>query len=258
MQLEAQLVHAETGKRVVQVRAMAKDQCLGSALGEAPTAEEAEDRARSRLLARLGIQPESNPSHSARTEQQEPPTKAEKAPKAAPIPYQPSAAEPPPEPATPPAAELGEIEVKLPLFDHLELPSQEVPGREPEDWSSELTRLDLQLQRLGWSREEEAIYLERAFSHPSRNRLTSYADIVCYLKSLEALNPGANPGSAPVPLRRKDLLNQCDQLLGQLQWDASRGRTFLEQHFSLSSRQQLNDTQLLQFNMLLEGELMGI
>jgi len=47
-------------------------------------------------------------------------------------------------------------------------------------------------------------------------------------------------------------------LLGQLQWDASRGRTFLEQHFSLSSRQQLNDTQLLQFNMLLEGELMGI
>ena len=45
MQLEAQLVHAEPGKRVVQVRAMANDQCLGSALGEAPTAEEAEDRA---------------------------------------------------------------------------------------------------------------------------------------------------------------------------------------------------------------------
>lgn len=58
MQLEAQLVHAEPGKRVVQVRALANDQCLGSALGEAPTAEEAEDRASARLLARLATQPE--------------------------------------------------------------------------------------------------------------------------------------------------------------------------------------------------------
>jgi hypothetical protein len=81
---------------------------------------------------------------------------------------------------------------------------------------------------------------------------------VAYLRALEALSPGANPGNAPVPLRRKDLLSQCDQLLGQLQWDASRGRSFLEKHFNLSSRQQLNDTQLLQFNMLLEGELMGV
>jgi hypothetical protein len=111
---------------------------------------------------------------------------------------------------------------------------------------------------LGWTRDEEAIYLERAFHHPSRNRLTSYVDLVAYLKALEALSPGANPGNAPVPLRRRDLLSQCDQLLGQLQWDASRGRSYLEQHFSLSSRQQLNDTQLLQFNMLLEGELMGV
>jgi hypothetical protein len=162
-----------------------------------------------------------------------------------------------PEPATPPAAGPNDAEPKLPPFQKLELPSAE-QGSEPEDWSSELAGLDLQLQRLGWTRDEEAIYLERAFSHPSRNRLTSYVDLVAYLKALEALSPGANPGNAPIPLRRKDLLSQCDQLLGQLQWDASRGRSFLEQHFSLSSRQQLNDTQLLHFNMLLEGELMGV
>ena len=238
MQLEAQLVHAEPGKRVVQVRAVANDQCLGSALGEGPTAEEAEDRATTRLLARLATPPELSPQSVA-------------------IPSQTQAPKPPPEPPIPSAGSLNDAEPKLPPFQKLEPPSEE-QGAEPEDWSSELAGLDLQLQRLGWSRDEEGTYLERAFHHPSRNRLTSYIDLVAYLKALEALNPGANPVNAPVPLRRKDLLSQCDQLLGQLQWDASKGRSFLEHHFTLSSRQQLNDTQLLQFNMLLEGELMGV
>jgi succinate dehydrogenase flavin-adding protein (antitoxin of CptAB toxin-antitoxin module) len=51
-------------------------------------------------------------------------------------------------------------------------------------------------------------------------------------------------------------LEQCDQLLNSLQWDAQRGRQLLEQHFRLNSRQQLSDEQLLQFNMLLEEALM--
>ena len=275
MQLEAQLVHAEPGKRVVQVRAVANDQCLGSALGEGPTAEEAEDRATTRLLARLATPPEPSPQSPGQLQSEsqtrpEPPSKTQtkahlppEPPIAPPvaipvaIPSQTQAPKPPPEPAAPSAVSLNDAEPKLPPFQKLEPPSEE-QGAEPEDWSSELAGLDLQLQRLGWSRDEEGTYLERAFHHPSRNRLTSYIDLVAYLKALEALNPGANPLNAPVPLRRKDLLSQCDQLLGQLQWDASKGRSFLEHHFTLSSRQQLNDTQLLQFNMLLEGELMGV
>jgi hypothetical protein len=79
---------------------------------------------------------------------------------------------------------------------------------------------------------------------------------VAYLRSLRLLQQGADPASAPVPLRRKDLLEQCDQLLNSLQWDAQRGRQLLEQHFRLNSRQQLSDEQLLQFNMLLEEALM--
>ena len=261
MQLEAQLVHAEPGKRVVQVRALAKDQCLGSALGEAPTAEEAEDRASTRLLARLATQPEPSPQPPTKSQSQAPSPKPDQVHRPAviptAIPSQAPGPEPTTEPVPAPAAAPNDSEPKLPPFQKLEPPSEEQEG-EPEDWSSELAGLDLQLQRLGWTRDEEGIYLERAFSHPSRNRLTSYVDLVAYLRALEALSPGANPGYAPVPLRRKDLLSQCDQLLGQLQWDASRGRSFLEQHFSLTSRQQLNDTQLLQFNMLLEGELMGV
>jgi hypothetical protein len=133
--------------------------------------------------------------------------------------------------------------------------AQAEPPADPEDWSDELAELDVQLQRIGWDRSQEGTYLQRAFGHPSRNRLTAFADLVAYLRSLRLLQPGADPTSAAVPLRRKELLEQCDQLLTSLHWDALRGRQCLEEHFQLSSRQQLSDEQLLQFNMLLEEAL---
>ncbi|MFN5119612.1 MAG: hypothetical protein ACK5JJ_16110, partial [Cyanobacteriota bacterium] len=132
----------------------------------------------------------------------------------------------------------------------------EPPPLDPEAWSAELAQLDLQLQRLGWGRDQEALYLERAFGHPSRNRLTTYADLIAYLRALEGFEPGQDPGQATVPLRRRDLLTQSDLLLGQLGWEADRGRRFLEEQLGASSRSQLSDPQLLQFNMLLEGELL--
>jgi hypothetical protein len=62
---------------------------------------------------------------------------------------------------------------------------------------------------------------------------------------------------ASVPLRRSELLAQGDALLAQLGWSAEQGRAFLERELNRVSRQQLNDMQLLQFNMLLEGELLA-
>ena len=123
---------------------------------------------------------------------------------------------------------------------------------DPEDWSAELAQLELELQRLGWDRDQEALYLQRVFGNPNRNRLTNYADLQAYLAALQGFSPGTQASSAPAPLRRRELLSQCDQLLAQLQWDPGQGRALLEQHFSLTSRQQLSDAQLLQFNMLLE------
>ena len=136
------------------------------------------------------------------------------------------------------------------------IPHEEPPG-DPEDWSSELARIDLQLQRLGWQRPQESTYLERAFGHPSRGRITTYADLLAYLRTLESLEPGCDPACVAVPLRRRDLLTQSDTLLAQLGWSAGQGRQFLEQHLGLASRQQLSDPQLLHFNMLLEEALLG-
>ena len=280
MLLQAQLVHAESGRRVVLVSAHDGQRLLGSALGEAPDAEQAEDRALERLLQRLGApaevsegrpaapRPVARPRQAAQVvqaAQASQPAQATLLPLAPPL--EASAAPPTPtasapsaaaEPA-PPEPQPSEAQPSQPQPTEPEPGPEpaEPPPLDPDDWSSELAQLELQLQRIGWNREQEGLYLQRAFGHPSRSRITTYADLAAYLRSLEALEPGADPSLAAVPLRRRDLLSQCDQLLGQLGWEAARGRSFLEQQLGVSSRSQLSDAQLLAFNMLLEGELIA-
>lgn len=135
-------------------------------------------------------------------------------------------------------------------------PGEEAPT-DPDDWSTELARLDLALRRLGWSREQEGAYLQRAFGHPSRSRITRYADLLAYLRQLEALEADADPAAAPLPLRRQDLLSQGDALLARLGWDTDTGRRFLREQLAVAGRSQLADAQLLQFNLLLETELIA-
>jgi hypothetical protein len=237
MQLQARLVHAEGQRRIVLVTAREGDRLLGSALGEAAGAEEAEDRALARLLARLGVSGEPlkplEPIEPSQPIERSQPTERTGAAEAEHLAA--SEAAPPPGPVPEPA------------------PPE--PPVDPEDWSAELAQLDLQLRRLGWSREQEAIYLQRAFGHPSRHRLTTYADLMAYLRVVQSFTPDTDPAMAVVPLRRGDLLSQCDQLLEGLGWGAEQGRAFLQHHLGAASRQQLSDQQLLQFNMLLEGEM---
>ncbi|MCP9859110.1 MULTISPECIES: hypothetical protein [unclassified Cyanobium] len=243
MQLQVQLLRCEGGRRVVLVSAREGERFLGSALGEAGDAEEAEDRARARLLASLQS-----------TSPPRPPRQA---------PAQPSRPSPPPapEPATPAAPPepqpLPQQETSLqpePPSEPQPSPEPQPAPEDPQDWSAELTHLDLQMRRLGWDRDREALYLQRSFGHPSRDRITVYADLIAYLQAIEVLEPGCDPATAAVPLRRADLLDQCNLLLQQLGWDGSRGRGFLEKHLGVSSRQQLKDADLLRFNMLLEEE----
>jgi len=322
MLLTARLVHAESGRRVVEVRACEGDRLLGSALGEAADAEMAEDRARERLLKRL--QPSVAPEIALDGHHSDAATahRADRTVAAADISQRQlirfplgdskegasqagvnEAAEPDvpgpneqaggiqpattsvqatdrqprvditdpggPDPGSEPRSEAATIPVapvphstgsSAARIDH---PARESPDRiqepipDPEDWSSDLAALELQLRRLGWEREREATYLQRAFGHPSRNRLTNYSDLRAYLHALEGMPAGSEPGSAPVPLRRSELLSQCDALLAQLGWNADMGRSFLERELQAASRQQLNDQQLLHFNMLLESELLA-
>lgn len=247
MPVHLRLVHAEPGSRVVEASALHKGEVLAMALGEGVTAEAAEEQARQRLQLQLR-QPQppaaATPSMPAPADPAPPTVEPEvRQPPASGS----SAAESPGDgsPGRPPAAAAAEPTVL------------EEPAADPEDWSAELARIDLALKRIGWQRDQEGLYLERAFGHPSRSRLTTYNDLLAYLRLVEQLETGADPRTAPVPLRRADLLEQSNALLGQLGWDALRGRQFLEQQLGRGSRQQLNDAELLQFNILLEEALLA-
>ena len=254
IQFQVRLVHAESGNRVVEVRALRGSTPLGSALGEAANAEEAEQRALDRLLSRLGPLEELSTSNTPIPADTIAPapvtTPAADAPASGQGTRLPSAPVLRPATNSPPRAGPATTTPAGPA------PAAAAPPADPEDWSSELARLDLELRRLGWSREQEGEYLQRAFSHPSRSRITSSTDLKSYLDVLEGLPPGAEPARSPVPLRRRDLLVQSDQLLVALGWQGEQARQFLEQQLGASSRQQLNDSKLLHFNMLLEGELL--
>jgi hypothetical protein len=296
MEVRVQLVHADAQVRVVHVSAYAGEQLLGSALGEASDAEAAEDRALQRLMARLAAAPPPGAAIGpavAATPVQVPPASAaaaipapiaaknQSAPAAAASasatshqPHPESAAKAPTEHPAPPPGEATSSRLApiaappaepaaaalAPALEPAAEPAPEPaaePPADPEDWSSELLHLDRELQRLQWGRAEEEVYLQRAFGHPSRNRLTSYADLLAYLRAIEALGSPADPATAAVPMRRQDLLSQCDALLRQLGWPRERARQFLESQLQVSSRQQLSDQDLLQFNLLLEGELLA-
>jgi hypothetical protein len=255
--LKVRLVHAEPGQRVVQVSAWQGNSCLGSALGEAAGAEDAEERAITRLQQRLAAAapagaPEPAAAPTANGAVRHPVIRPASTPAPPPVVENEG-----PEAQEPPQPNLFSSSEPVPTAEPLSPAASVEPPADPDDWSDELAELDVQLQRIGWDRSQEGQYLQRAFGHPSRNRLTAYADLVSYLRCLRNLSAGSDPNSAPVPLRRKDLLEQSDQLLRSLQWDAARGRQLLEQQFQLSSRQQLSDEQLLQFNMLLEESLMS-
>jgi hypothetical protein len=280
IQFQVRLVHAESGNRVVEVRALRGSTPLGSALGEAANAEEAEQRALDRLLSRLGPLEEPPASNTPIPADTSPPADPPLNPPLnlpAHPPAHPSLPAPVPPPVAPPAAEApaggqGPRLASAPVLraatnspprpgpatttPAAPPPAAAEPPADPEDWSSELARLDLQLRRLGWTREQEGEYLQRAFGHPSRSRITSYTDLKSYLDVLEGLTPGAEPARSPVPLRRRDLVAQSDQLLVALGWKGEQARQFLEQQLGASSRQQLNDSKLLHFNMLLESELL--
>lgn len=285
MLTQAQLCHIEASRCVVLVTALEGSTVIASALGEATSAEEAEDRALERLRRRFGTAnasptlhpPQAPPIRATTAKQAKPARSAEPAPSPSPDPAPPSAPSPsapnaslsssvtPPTDNNAPRSQSKDdspsptdlpIQQTLEPHQHDQAPS-EAPT-DPDDWSDELAAIDLELQRIGWDRAQERNYLERAFGHGSRHKVTRYSDLVAYIKRLQDLEPGALADQAPVPLRRSELIHQGDQMLKNLQWDPSKARTFLQEQLGANSRQSLSDDQLLAFNIMLENEIVSL
>ncbi|MED5384225.1 MAG: hypothetical protein VX481_06700 [Cyanobacteriota bacterium] len=264
MQIRAELCHVDTLRCIVRIEAWQGNQLLGSALGEAQTSEEAETRGLERLMRRIApSQPEAVPAKAvpqkavpAEAVSQEAVSQeavsreasADSTEQLTTSPARAAAPEKPQKPSKPePLAATGEVQ-QPPTAE----PPSEAPT-DPEDWSEELAAIDLEVQRIGWDRDRERIYLERAFGHASRHRLTRYSDLVGFLRQLRAMQPGESPETAAVPLRRSDLLSQGDEMIRTMGWSSAQARDCLQKELGATSRQQLSDQQLMQFNMILEN-----
>ena len=257
MKTKVEICHIDSNRCVVRVSGLDGERELGSAIGEANNAEEAEDRARLRLEQReqsgkQAIEPQRSlkKANQRKAEEQARPTKRasesdNKDPGNSEVKQEKGT-----EQARPiPGQTNGQITVS-------NTEPSEAPT-DPEDWSEELTAIDLQLKRIGWTRDHESRYLERAYGHGSRHKLTRYRDLVSYLNKLKNLSEQADAESAPIPLRRSDLIAQSDEILTTLQWDQEIAKQFLQTKIGATSRQQLSDEQLFEFNMLLEEQLIA-
>ena len=249
MKTKVEICHIDSDRCVVRVSGIEGEQDLGSSLGEAADAEQAEDRARERLKDRL-MKAEAAPEQKPPAER---PIKRQEMGDAKQLREQQAAgkneqSKSEPSPSAPPQDQASQPKE---IAEPSEAPT------DPDDWSEELTAIDLQLKRIGWSREHEQMYLERAYGHGSRHKLTRYSDLVSFLNKLKSFEIGAEAVSVPTPLRRSDLITQGDEMLTTLKWDQESAKTFLQSKLGATSRQQLSDEQLFEFNMLLEEQLMA-
>ena len=262
MNIRVELCHVDTLRCVVRVEAWDAERLIASSLGEASSAEEAEDRAVQRLSQRLETKKQTQNDHDQpdqaaitrlpASSPEQPRDVAANPLKSSQVEDSDNRSKPSSAASNPPSAIVEDDRPSQLAVD----PPSESPT-DPDDWSEELTAIDFELKRIGWAREQERQYLERAFGHASRHRLTRYADLVAFLRQLRQIQPGESPEQSAVPIRRSDLITQGDQMLTNLGWSGEQARAFLQKHLNSTSRQQLSDEQLLQFNMLLEEQTLA-
>jgi len=216
MRIESNLCHISENRTVVQVNGWINDIKIGSALAEGPTVEVAEDKAISRLNKRINPITKDDTNFKTINEDKN---------------------------KTP-------LKIELPKSDKIELPKREKIEnanilQEPSDWSSELTSIDSEIQRLKWSRDDEINFLEKNLGYNNRNKITNYDDIVKYLELLKK-TPIQNLSNL-VNENINTLIEKSDSILKDLSWNHIQGREFLQKEFNVSTRKELSQKQLVSF-----------
>ena len=208
MRIESKLCHISENKAVVLVNGWLNDENLGSALAEAGTVEHAEEKAISRLKKRLDLSKENKLNIDNKLDDKI----------------------------------KSSVKVELPISESKDKVNV---NNEPNDWSNELTAIDLEIKRLNWSRDDEIKFLEKTFGYNNRNKITKYNILVNYLSLLKN---EANVSLKTINTENfNNMIEQSDLLLRELSWDNKKGREFLENEFNVSTRKDLDEKQLMLF-----------
>ena len=208
MRIESKLCHMSENKAVVKAIAWLDDKKLGSALAEGETVELAEDKAISRLNARLNLT--INPENKIKLTNEN--------------------------------TIRTQLKVELPKSEKLENANL---SQEPSDWSNELTAIDAEIKRLNWTRDDEIRFLEKNIGFNNRNKITRYNDLLNYLNILKKID---NLNSSKLNTTNIDMMiKESDIILRELSWDNKKGREFLQKEFNVTTRKELDEMQLISF-----------
>ena len=209
MRIESKLCHLTENKAIVQVNGWLNEINLGSAFGEGPTVEAAEDNAISRLDKRINGAKKNEISVKSISQDKHKTTK----------------------------------KLDLPRSEKIE---KIKINNEPSDWSNELTAIDSEIRRrLKWSRDDEVSFLEKTLGYNNRNKITNYTDILEYLSLLKKID---NQDSTKLDNDNiLSLMRESDNILRDLSWDHIQGREYLLKEFNVSTRKELDEKQLISF-----------
>ena len=212
MKIKSKLCHLSENKAVVKVTGWINDKNIGSALAEGPTVEVAEDKAISRLNKRIDIKNNLIKDNDNNLKKQ--------------------------------------INVELPNRKNIELTKNDKiqlvnKDQEPIDWSNELTAIDIEIQRLKWSRDEETKFLEQNLGFNNRNKITKYKDIINYLNILKNINNSQLSINNSITI--ETMIKESDVILKELSWDNKKGREYLKKEFNVSERKDLDINQFISF-----------
>ena len=205
MRIKSKLCHLSEDKAVVKVTGWINDKNIGSALAEGNTVELAEDKAIMRLNKRINLKENNIIVDND--------NKLKK-----------------------------QINVELPKKENVESVNKD---KEPCDWSNELTAIDVEIERLEWSRDEEIKFLEKNLGFNNRNKITTYKDIVNYLNILKKTNNSKSSFQNSITI--ETMIKESDVILKELSWDNNQGREYLQNEFNVSTRKDLDINQLISF-----------
>tara|TARA_Y100001968_G_scaffold54900_1_gene46136 strand:- start:333 stop:1010 length:678 start_codon:yes stop_codon:yes gene_type:complete len=210
MRIESKLCHFAENKIIVQVTGWINEKNVGSALAEGSTVEIAEDKAIKRLSIRLNSSNKIEFNSKINNNNIK-------------------------------------IDNELKSDSKITLKANEDVNlySEPNDWSSDLATIDLELKRLGWNRDNEIEFLKQHFGHNNRNKITRHKELLDYLNLLK--NIDITVKTDLIPERQKKLIEESDIILKELSWDHNNGREYLQKEFNVSTRKDLDANQLVTF-----------
>ncbi|AAQ00044.1 MULTISPECIES: hypothetical protein [Prochlorococcus] len=234
MQINSELCHVDDEKIIVRITALENQIQLGSALGQGSNVHEAEESAIQQLLTRLKeyqkIQSSINSNEAEKSlSVQNSYTKE--------IEFRKS---------------TKEDSKSIKSDNYLDIVDDK---KVPNDWSEEISKIDIEIERLGWNKEDENEFMKITIGQSNRNRIKSYEDILFFIELLQKMKKGEDMKNININYLKEKLISESNDILRSLNWSNETAREYFVDKFKVNSRSELGIYELLKFVSMLGKEL---